>query len=185
MRRVNDVDFPNRGLQFGTQPFPDQDPVEVDTRSWFETKVEQSLGLLSRVNHWVNTSALGSLFRLEGSGHVRNPCFPPASSNNTDITPLHSPMRSKVRTLAPNFAPASRRSLPWHISLRSTQVALHNSERNPSANGQQASILAESGFDCHCAKPMTASGECANEDEWAICYQGRLAPSSRHWYQTR
>lgn len=104
MRRVNDVDFPNRGLHFETQPLPDQDPVE--TRSWFEAKVEQSLGLLSRVNHWVNTSAMGRLFRLEGSGHVRNPFMPPASSDKANITSLHSPMRSEARTSAPNFAPA-------------------------------------------------------------------------------
>lgn len=91
MRRVNDVGFPNHGIHFGNQPLPDQDPVE--TRSWFETKVEQSLGLLSRVNHWVNTSALGRLFRLEGSGHVRNYFIPPASSDKTNITSLHSQMR--------------------------------------------------------------------------------------------
>jgi hypothetical protein len=179
MRRVNEVDFPSHDLhQFGAQPFPEQDPV--NTRSWFEIKVELSLGLLSRVNRWVNTSALGSLFRLEGSGHVRNPFLPPASLDETNLPSLHSPMRSKVQTSAPSFAPASPRSLPWPTSLRSTQVALRRSERIHSANGQQASILAESGFDCHCAKPLSVSGECANEDEWALCYQGWLTPPFHH-----
>ncbi|KAK0752137.1 permease family-domain-containing protein [Schizothecium vesticola] len=138
MRRVNDVDFPNHDLHhFGAQPFPGQDPV--DTRSWFEIKVEQSLGLLSRVNHWVNTSALGSLFRLEGSGH-------PDEIKGANFS---TELRAGLTTFA---------TMAYIIAVNAT-------------NGQQASILAESGFDCHCAKPLSVSGECANEDEWALCYQ--------------
>jgi hypothetical protein len=50
-----------------------------------------------------------------------------------------------------------------------------------SANDGQASILAESGYDCHCAEPHDLQGNCANMDEWRKCYNGRLSTSELAW----
>ncbi|KAK4191398.1 ubiquitin carboxyl-terminal hydrolase [Podospora australis] len=33
-----------------------------------------------------------------------------------------------------------------------------------------SSILADTGFDCYCEKPLDLQGNCQNKDEWTICY---------------
>lgn len=41
-----------------------------------------------------------------------------------------------------------------------------------STKASQAFILAESGYDCPCEKPLDLQGNCANMVEWTECYNG-------------
>jgi hypothetical protein len=74
------------------------------------------------------------------------------------------------------FELESRLSRQWHMSLLSMYgCVLAVRVSFVLANDGQAFILAESGYDCQCAKPHDLQGNCANMAEWTKCYNG---PSS-------
>lgn len=142
-------------------------------RSWKARALDSFKDRVGRVDERMNNSVVGRVFNLKGSGVS----MAPSKRNRTLAADMLLPQPKSIPDA--NFSTELRAGLTTFATM-SYIIAVNVRCRcgifltlgilTPS----QASILADTGFDCECKKPLDNAGNCVNNKEWTACYEGQL-----------